>query len=81
MWTKTFEVKFKRKHYDVLVWLSGESDGRVDVTIQSMANEYFLMEKITFDDRDSAYDFIKHYPASMAKAFLIRQGYDTQAFT
>lgn len=46
---------------------------------QSMVNEYFLFELIDFQDRDCAYDFIKNYTTTMAKAFLIREAVNNSA--
>lgn len=64
------------------MYKSEEYNGRDSevVRVQSMLNEYYLMEDIRFENRDSAYDFIEHYPVSMAKAFVIREAYNTGAF-
>lgn len=82
MWTKTHTVKFKGINYPVQIWLyetlANESNPEV-VRIQSMMNEYFIVEEIFFSSRDAAYDFIKHYPLKLAKAFLIREAYNAEA--
>jgi transcription antitermination factor NusG len=76
MWTKTITTKFKKQTCQVQIWLDDSDDkGKEVVKIQSMFNEYYLVETILFNDRDSAYDFIKHYPKSMATAFLFREIY------
>lgn len=83
MWTKTLTVVFKKQKFQVQIWLSiseSTSGSEEAVCVQSMANEYFLFEEIKFTNRDSAHDFIKHYPLTMAKAFLIRTGYSEGAF-
>lgn len=80
MWTKTVTTKFKNKPVQVQVWLSDtKEDGAENVTIQSMLNEYFLIEHIIFPSRDSAYDFIKDYTVSMASSFVVRTAYDAGA--
>lgn len=74
MWTKTITKKFKGVDTQVQIWLSDVNDeGKQIVKVQSMVNEYFLMEEILFEGRDKAHDFIKHYPVSMAVAFLQRE--------
>jgi hypothetical protein len=80
MWSKTIEVSFKGEPYQVQIWLNDSNEhGQEAVRQQSMMNEFFLVEDVYFDGRDAAYDFIKNYPHSMAKAFLIRAAYDNQA--
>ena len=77
MWTKTVDVNFLKRKEQVQVWLSDSGDdGRTEiVTIQSMINEFYLSEKIIFENRDAAYDFIKLYNTAMAKSFLNREAY------
>lgn len=79
MWCNQITVKFKN-HYPitVLVFLEDtDSDGKETVKIQSMVNEYYLAEYVTFESRDAAYEFIKHYPKALAKDFVLRQYTDT----
>lgn len=66
-------VNFKKRFEYVLVFLSDSGENEETVTVQSMVNEYFLVEKITFEDRDKAYDFIECYTSTMAKKFLLRE--------
>lgn len=81
MWTKTIKTKHNNQLIDVQVWLDGVNEhDKPLVKIQTMVNEYFLLEEIVFENRDSAYDFIFHYPVSMAKAFVVREGYNVGAF-
>lgn len=80
MWTKTIKVAYKGKRHDVLVYLESSYEKKETVKIQAMVNEYYLIEFIEFESRDAAYDFIKNYPPSMGKAFLIRTGYEKNAF-
>ncbi len=78
MWTKTIIIKYKSQKITVLVFLSSSpEDNQEVVKIQSMVNEYYLIEEIVFSSRDAAYDFIKHFPSAMAKAFIIREGYSS----
>jgi len=80
MWTKTLTVKFQKRLVPVMVWLSDtKEDNEQIVTMQSMLNEYFLIEQIQFADRDAAYDFIKHCSVSLAQSFLIRKAYSEGA--
>ena len=80
MWTKTITTKFKGFTCQIQVWLADTAENNKEVVrIQSMVNEYYLIEEILFESRDSAYDFIKHYPTSMAYAFLVRQAYSVGA--
>ncbi len=79
MFAKIIKAKFKNRTHDVLVFFYGDEDGNINVRIQSMMNEFFLIEDMTFPSRDSAYDFIKLYPKEMAHAFLIREGYNSGA--
>ena len=77
MWTKTIDVDFLKRKEQVQVWLSDTGDdGQTEiVTIQSMINEFYLLEKIIFENRDAAYDFIKLFNTSLAKSFLNRAAY------
>lgn len=80
MWLKTLKVKFQKYNVDVLVYLSDTNEnGKEVVKLQSMVNEYYLVEKVEFSTRDAAYDFIKHYPVSMARAFVERTAYESCA--
>lgn len=84
MWTKTLKTNYKGEH-QVLLWYDeeyqeGNDENLKKVNIQSMVNEYFLNETIVFETRDAAYDFITNYPVLMAKAFVIREGYNVGAF-
>lgn len=79
MWTKTINLQFKGVKTQVQIWLSDTKDKNEVVTIQSMVNEYFLIEKVKLPTRDAAHDFIKYFPVTMAKAFLIREGYSSGA--
>lgn len=79
MWTKTLNVKFKGQDLLVQIWLHDDSGEDQIVRQQSMMNEYFLIEDIKFHNRDAVHDFIKYYPIRMAKAFLIREGYNSGA--
>ncbi len=82
MWTKTIKINYKNQNIDVLVFLSDTTDeNREVVKMQSMVNEYYLIEDIIFENRDSAYDFIKLFTSSIAKAFVIREGYSCGAFS
>lgn len=81
MWTKTITTKFKGADAQVQIWLADTAENNKEVVkVQSMVNEYYLIEEILFEDRDSAYDFIKHYPTSMATAFLNRVAYSVGSF-
>lgn len=80
MWTKTVKTKFKNVEADVLIWLSNTEVDYQVVSVQSMVNEFFLIEEIRFEDRDKAYDFIKHYPVAMANAFLLRESINVGAW-
>lgn len=76
MWTKTVEINFQKQRVQVMVFLSDTTEDANDVvTTQSMVNEFFLIEKVIFENRDAAYDYIKHYTAAMAKAFVNRTAY------
>jgi len=84
MWTKTVKAKLRGREYDVLVFFFDSTSienglSKETVRVQSMVNEYFLIEDIIFEDRDKAYDFIRHYPVSMAQAFLLREAYSNSA--
>lgn len=80
MWTKTVQTKFKSSPIQVLLWFSDtDENGNEVVSIQSMMNEYFLIEKVKFESRDAAYDFIKDYTVSMATSFLNRTAYEAGA--
>lgn len=80
MWTKTINVIFKGQKLSVQVWLDTTDDqGKEVVRVQSMINEYYLCETILMESRDSAYDLIKNYPPSLAKAFVIREAYNNGA--
>jgi hypothetical protein len=81
MWTKTLKTKFKSHSVDVQIWLDrvDENDKPI-VKVQSMVNEYFLEETIILESRDAAYDFIKHYPVSLANAFITREAYSVGAW-
>jgi hypothetical protein len=79
MWTKTIIVEYKRKSYNIQIWLSGEKN-KPEVTIQSMVNEWFLMETIEFENRDACYEFINHYSNSMGKSFLMHIGHEEGYF-
>lgn len=80
MWTKTLNVKFKGQLLSVQIWLNTTNENNQEgVKIQSMMNEYFLEEIVLFEDRDKAYDFIRHYPQSMALAFITREAYSVGA--
>lgn len=80
MWTKTVKVKFQNNFYQVQIWLENDyGEGKVVVKVQSMLNEYFLGEEVIFENRDSAYAFIKYYPKELAKEFLIREAYSSGA--
>lgn len=77
---KTVKVRFQGKNETVFTYLADtDKDGREIVRVKSMINEYYLEEEIQFTNRDAAYDFIKHYPKVMAKAFLYREGYNSGA--
>lgn len=80
MWTKTITVKFKGVQTQVQVWLNNTLDeGQEQVRIQSMVNEYYLIEDVQLCSRDAAHDFIKHYPTPMAMAFLQRASIEVGA--
>lgn len=80
MWTKTVKVKFKGIETDVQVWLADSTENAEEVVrVQSMVNEYFLIQEIKFTDRDDAYDFIKNYSPALAKSFLIKYAYSEGA--
>lgn len=80
MWTNTITIKFRGKEELVLVWLMDSSDtGSEVVRMQSMYNEWYLIEDIEFPNRDAAYSFIKNCPKSLAKEFFIRVGYNNSA--
>lgn len=80
-WTKTIKVTYKKIDYSIQVWLSDTNENNKEVvSVQTMANEYYLIEQIEFQSRDAAYDFIKNYPQKMGLAFLIREGYNEGAF-
>lgn len=49
MWLKTLKVKFQKYNVDVLVYLSDTNEnGKEVVKLQSMVNEYYLVEKVEF---------------------------------
>lgn len=80
MWVKLINTRFKGMNVQVLIWLADtDENGKETVRVQSMINEYFLIEDILFQGRDSAHDFIKNYPVAMANAFLIREAYANSA--
>ena len=79
MWTKTLVTTFQGKAVPVQVWLNNTLDDKEEVRVQAMLNEFYLIESILFESRDAAYDFIANYPASMAKAFVLREAYASGA--
>ncbi len=80
MWTKTIKTRFKGKEVFVQIWLdTTDGDNKEVVKVQSMVNEYYLEETIGMESRDSAYDFIKHYPVTLANAFILREAYNVGA--
>lgn len=76
MWIKIVQTRFNNQTIEVASWLSDTNDdGNEVVKTQSMVNEYYLIEETIFPNRDAAYDYVKHYSPSMAKAFLNRTAY------
>lgn len=82
MWTKTIQTKFKGQTLPIQVWLSdstGDNAFPEIVSIQAMLNEYYLIEKLAFENRDAAYDFIKCFTVQMASSFILRTAYTVGA--
>lgn len=81
MWIKTIQAKLKGMEEIVIVFLYDVTEeGKEVVRIQSMINEYFLINDIYFNDRDQAHAFIKHFPVSLANEFLLRESINIGAY-
>lgn len=80
MWTKTIKTKVKGEEVIVQIWLYDTDTDLEVVRIQSVVNELYLIEDVKFENRESAYSFIKHYPVSLANDFVLRVGYSAGVF-
>lgn len=75
-YARIIQASFKKEPIEVLVYLSNTKDnGKEVVKIRAMYYEYHIIEKVIFQDRDSAYDFIKDFTLKMAKSFVERRIY------
>lgn len=81
MWNKIVKVKFLKQKVDVLIYLNTTKamSDKEEVVIRSMLNECYLIEKVLFENRDAAYDFIKDFTITMGKSFVTRTAYENGA--
>lgn len=80
MWYKKLDIEFRGNIEEVIVFLSDSTeDGQEEVTIQSMKNEFFLIQNIYFTDRDDAYMFIQCFTVEHATLFFEKQAIDNGA--
>ena len=65
-----------KSQHTVIAELDVIDDNEV-VMIRSMSHEFFLTEKIIFEDRDAAYNFIRNFSRDYARDFLTKLYYET----
>ena len=78
MWNKTLNIEFRKDQYQIVLYLDNIDDTEC-VIIRSMLNEYYLIQKIIFEQRDDAYLFIQCFNEDYAKLFFESQAYSTGA--
>ncbi len=72
-WINVQKCTINKSEYTVIAFLSDTSDdGKEMVQLRTMANEFYLEQNIHFDERDSAYEFIRNFSSTYAKEFLLR---------